>query len=85
VREKELDAFVNLCFNLKEKPDFNNIDKDFVAQILRSTKLKPAPTSRLVQRTGSLKRYVNFFHGYLESTVVLTRDLFFHVYTFHDS
>lgn len=21
VREKELDAFVNLCFNLKEKPD----------------------------------------------------------------
>ena len=28
---------------------------------------------------------MNFFHGYVDCTVVLTRDLFFHVYTFHDA
>lgn len=31
IREKELDAFVNICYATEQKPDFNNITTDLVA------------------------------------------------------
>ena len=45
VREKELDAFCNLCFAADYKPDLNNMTAEIVTKIL-SVKLPPPPLSK---------------------------------------
>ena len=84
VREKELEGFVTLCYQLNVKLDYSQVTIDDVTKVLRSVKLQAAPASNLVTRVGVLKRDPGMFSHWTESTVVVTKDRFMHVYPFKD-
>lgn len=84
VREKELEAFVTLCYQLGEKLDFNNVTIDDVQKVLRTVRLQAAPASNLVSRVGVLKRDPGMFSTWTDSTVVVTKDKFMHIYPWKD-
>ena len=46
--------------------------------------MQAAPASNLVTRVGVLKRDPGMFSHWTESTVVVTKDKFMHVYPFKD-
>lgn len=83
VREKELDAFCNLCFAADYRPDLNNVSQDVVSKVL-SVQLPKAPLHKQVQKVAIMKQYAGMFSGWRDATVILTRDLYLHVYPFSD-
>ena len=54
VREKELDAFCNLCFAADYRPDLNNVTSEIVSKVL-SVQLPKAPLHKQVQKVAYMK------------------------------
>ena len=84
VGKKEFEDFATLCFKLKIQLDFKRVTIDDVTNVLRTVRLEPAPQSNLVIRVGVLKRDPGMLRQWTESTVVVTKDNFLHVYPFKD-
>lgn len=84
VREKELEAFVTLCYQLGHKLDFNNVSIVEFSKVLREVRLQTPPASNLVTRVGVMKRDPGMFSSWTDSTIVITKDNFMHVYPFKD-
>jgi hypothetical protein len=79
-----LEAFTSICHQVKLNVDLNNIQLDQFFKVLKSVRLDPAPISKLIQRVGLLQRDPGLFKGWKDSTVVLTKDLFVHIYPWYD-
>ena len=84
VGKKEFEDFATLCFQLKAQINFKRVSIDDVSKVLRSVRLQPAPHSNLVVRVGVLKRDPGMLRQWTESTVIVTKDNFMHVYPFKD-
>lgn len=74
-----------LCYQQGIKFDFQDAKMGQIQEVIKRTYLESAPNTTLVKKSGVLKRDPGMFAYWTESTVLLTRDNFLHVYPWKDN